>query len=150
VVLFVSEAVALAKKGKSLDKLPNSLPDVYASYLKRINPKIAGIEDGVGDDLMLRTAKALAKRALGSDYIPKEFTRDRGLQSLKTDVADLPSGIDPLRRLVANGMLLSREIGATTFFRFSLDPIAEFLASGSSYRQLRAQGDMSETTSLGQ
>jgi hypothetical protein len=43
VVLFVSDAVALVKNGKSLDELPNSLPDVYANYLRRINPKVDGI-----------------------------------------------------------------------------------------------------------
>src|SRR5208283_3463085 len=81
------------------------------------------------DEDLLRAAKALARLAVGSDHIPKEFTRADGLKCLKTDAPDLPAGVDPLRRLVDNGVLLSREIGATTSLRFALDPVAEFLAA---------------------
>ena len=129
VVLFVSDAVALVKQGRSLEELPKSLPDVYANYLRRINPKVPGMANGMGDEDMLTAAKALARLAVGSDYIPKEFTRSDGLKCLQTDAPDLPAGVDPLRRLVDNGVLLSREIGATTSLRFALDPVAEFLAA---------------------
>jgi hypothetical protein len=135
VVLFVSDAVALVRNGKSLDALPSSLPDVYANYLRRVNPKVHGIENGLDDETMLRTAKALARLALGSDYIPKEFSRDRGMQCLKSEAADIPAGIDPLLRLVANGVLLSKELGATTYLRFALDPVAEFLAAEAYFDQ---------------
>ena len=129
VVLFVSDAVALAKNRRSLDELPNSLPDVYARYLRRINPKTPGIGNSMSDGEMFRTAKALAKLALGADYIPKEFTDDRGRERIKVAVPELPSGIDPQNRLIANGVLISKDIGATTFLRFALDPVAEFLAA---------------------
>jgi hypothetical protein len=46
VVLFISDAVSLVKQGRSLEDLPKSLPDVYAKYLRRINPKVPGIEIG--------------------------------------------------------------------------------------------------------
>jgi hypothetical protein len=59
------------KAGRGLSELPTSLPDVYAHYLKSVNPKTPGVENGLPDDYMLRAAKMLAKLALGSDYIPK-------------------------------------------------------------------------------
>jgi hypothetical protein len=129
VVLFVSDAIALLKSGGSLDELPDSLPGVYANYLKRVNPKNPGIDNRMDDEAMLRAAKALAKFALGGDYVPKEFARQRGLEWLRTEAPDLPAGSNALSRLSANGVLLSREVGATTIYRFALDPIAEFLAA---------------------
>jgi hypothetical protein len=144
VVLFVSDAVALMKQRRSLDELPNSLPDVYANYLRRINPKVAGIENGMADEDMLRAAKALAKLALGTEYIPKEFTRDQGRQVLKTQVPDLPSAADPLKRLQANGVLISRDLGATTLLRFVFDPVAEFLAAEAYFDACEGQDDCLE------
>jgi photosystem II stability/assembly factor-like uncharacterized protein/RecA/RadA recombinase len=135
VVLFVSNAFAVAKNGKSMDGLPNSLPDVYADYLRRINPKVHGMENGISDELMLQTAKTLARLSLGDDYIPREFTHERARQSLKSEVSDIPAGIDPLRRLSDNGVLVSKAIGASTFLRFALDPVAEFLAAEAYFDQ---------------
>jgi hypothetical protein len=144
VVLFVSEAIALLEKGEGLEALPKSLPDVYANYLRRINPKVPGVENGVSDEDMFRATKILAELSLGSDCIPKEFARDRGLQRLKTGVPDSPVAIDPLCRLAANGVLLSHEDGATTFFRFILDQVAEFLAAEAHFDRCEGKVDCLE------
>ena len=121
VVLFVSDAVALVQQGRSLDELPQSLPDVYANYLRRINPKLPGMANCMGDEDMLRAAKALARLAVGTITFPKEFEHEDGLESLKTDAPNLHAAVS-LLRLVANGVLVSRE-GMTTFLRFALDPV---------------------------
>jgi hypothetical protein len=144
VVLFVSDAVAVVKEGRRLDELPKSLPDVYANYLRRINPKSPGLENGMSDEDMLTAAKALARLGVGSNYIPKEFTRADGLKCLKGDAPDLPAGVDPLRRLAANGVLLSKEMGATTFLRFALDPVAEFLAAEAHFDKCQGKADCLE------
>jgi hypothetical protein len=78
---------------------------------------------------MFQTAKALARLSLGGDYIPKEFTHERAQEWLKSEVSDIPAEVDPLQRLADNGVLLSKSIGATTFLRFCLDPVAEILAA---------------------
>jgi hypothetical protein len=139
VVLFVSDAVALVKSGKTLDELPDSLPDVYANYLRRINPKLPGVENRMADDLMLRAAKSLARLALGSDYIPKEFGSEPAREWLTNEVSVIPEGIDPLRRLEDNGVLLSKTIGATTFLQFALDPVAEYLAAEAHFDRCSGQ-----------
>jgi hypothetical protein len=146
VVLFVSDAVALVKEGHSLDELPKSLPDVYANYLRRINPQIPGLRDVMGDEEMLRAAKALAELSLRPNYIPKEFTRERGLEHLRTELPDLPAGVDPIRRLIDNGALRLRTVGATTLLRFALDPVAEFLAAEVIFD--RSEGDRESVAKL--
>jgi hypothetical protein len=129
VVLFVSDAVAQVKQGRSLEELPHNLPDVYANYLRRVNPKLPGTLNAMSDGDMLRVAKALARLALGSDFIPKEFTEEKGRAFLETEGPKMAAGIDPLRRLIDNGVLITRVRGATTYMRFALDPVAEFLAA---------------------
>jgi photosystem II stability/assembly factor-like uncharacterized protein len=146
VVLFVAEAVALAKRGRDLAELSKSLPDVYSNYMRRINPKTPGSDDFMTDDDVLTAAKVLAKLALRDDYFSKDFTRDKGNDALKLALNVLP-GVDPLRRLEANGVLLSRRLGATTFLRFSLDPVAEFLAAEAYIEDCEGKSDKLEELS---
>jgi hypothetical protein len=146
VVLFVAEAVALAKRGRDLAELSKSLPDVYSNYMRRINPKTPGSDDFMTDDDVLTAAKVLAKLALRDDYFSKDFTRDKGNDALKV-VLNVLSGVDPLRRLEANGVLLSRRLGATTFLRFSLDPVAEFLAAEAFIEDCEGKSDKLEELS---
>jgi hypothetical protein len=128
VVLFVVNAIRLIENNRSLDELPKSLPDVYSNYLRGTNPKMPGLNNGMSDEEMLQAAKALARLAIKKDYTPREFTRDQAVQCLK-HYSCLPSQVDPLQRLTANGVLLRKTVGATTVYRFALDPVAEFLAA---------------------
>ena len=129
VVLFVSSAIRLMKEKRNLDEIPNSLPAVYADYLRRLNPKIGGTPNSMTDEDMLAVAKVLAKLAVGNDYIPREFTREHGFERLRCEVSGLPKEVDPLKRLTDNGVLLFNWRGATAVYRFALDPVAEFLAA---------------------
>jgi len=89
----------------------------------------------MSDEQMLRAAKALARLALGNNYIPKEFTGERGRQWLEAEAPGLPPGIDAIGRLTSNGVLRANNLGATSFYRFSLDPVAEFLAAEAYFDQ---------------
>jgi hypothetical protein len=129
VMLFVSEAIRVFEENRPVDDLPKTMPDTYMQYLRRLNPKVIGLTNAMCDEDMLRVSKVLARLALGEDCIPKEFTRELAQECIKAEIPDLPQGLDPLRRLVANGVLLSKNVGGTTFFRFELDPIAEFLGA---------------------
>ena len=128
VILFVSSAIDLITSMRSLDEVPKSLPSIYSDYLRRINPKTTGVANAMSDADMLEAAKALAKFAIGSNYIPKEFTREQGTECVRSKVPVLAPQIDALQRLTDNGVLMFKWLGATATYRFALDPVAEFLA----------------------
>ena len=129
VILFVSSAVDLITNGRGLDEVPRSLPNIYTDYLRRINPKTFGVANAMSDEDMLAVAKALAKIAVGTNYIPKEFTREQATECIRATVHALPQQIDALQRLAGNGVLMFKWVGATGVYRFALDPVAEFLAA---------------------
>ena len=129
VILFVSSAIDLITNMRSLDEVPKSLPNIYTDYLRRVNPKTLGVANAMGDEDMLAVAKALAKIAIGSNYIPKEFTREQATECIRTNLPTLPQQIDPLQRLIGNGVLMFKWVGAKAIYRFALDPVAEFLAA---------------------
>ena len=129
VILFVTSAIDLIANMRSLDEVPKSLPNIYTDYLRRINPKTAGVANPMSDADMLTAAKALAKFAVGSNHIPKEFTREQGTECIRSKVPALPQQIDPLQKLTDNGVLMFKWLGATPTYRFALDPVAEFLAA---------------------
>jgi hypothetical protein len=82
----------------------------------------------LADDDLIFAARALESCSLGDDYIPKDFTRDRATEFLANAGwrAVLP---DPLKRLAENGVLTTRNVAGTTYYRFSFDPLAEYLAA---------------------
>jgi hypothetical protein len=101
--------------------------------LKRVNPKVQGLPNAMSDDEMLRTAKLLAKLAEGENFIPKGFSRDIAEPVLRAAVWTTSLKADPIKRLVENGVLIERAQGAAFYFRFVLDPVAEFLAADAYY-----------------
>ena len=129
VILFVTSAIDLITNMRSLDEVPKSLPNIYTDYLRRINPKTAGVANAMSDVDMLAAVKALAKFAVGSNHIPKEFNGQQATECIRSKVPALPQQIDPLAKLTDNGVLMFKWLGATPTYRFALDPIAEFLAA---------------------
>jgi hypothetical protein len=127
--LFVEQAIDFLSMGKTLDDLPTSLPEVYAQYLKQVNPKTGAASNSLSDEEMLKVAKTLGKLALHPNYVPKEFSPEAAREALKSDGWTSFDPIDPVERLQSNGVLFQREIGAYTRYRFALDPIAEFLGA---------------------
>ena len=127
--LFVEEAARLLKSGKALDNLPVSLPDVYFRHLRQVNPDDPSVPYFLPMEIMLGSSKLLGKLALQPDFIPKEFTRQQAVGALGAGGYSVTNSSDPLVRLTLNGVLFEMEGGIATKFRFSLDPIAEFLAA---------------------
>jgi photosystem II stability/assembly factor-like uncharacterized protein len=127
--LFVEQAVRIVREGKPLDDLPASLPEVYLRQLRLINPQDVNLTHFVEDDRMLKVAKALATTSLGSDFVPKEFTRSQALATLQAIGESVAVNCDPIRRLVLNGVLIEKAGGMNVRLRFALDPVAEFLAA---------------------
>jgi hypothetical protein len=127
--LFVEQAVRLLQAGKTLDQLPLSLPDVYFQHLRQVNPTDPSVPHFLDVDRMLSAAKLLGKLALGQDYIPKEFSKEQAIAALAAGGEMVTAASNPLVRLKLNGVLLEKAGGFVTRFRFSLDPMAEFLAA---------------------
>ena len=69
--LFVEQAVQLVRAGKQLHDLPVSLPGVYFQHLRLVNPQDPGLPHFVANDRLVKVAKAIAKTALGGDFIPR-------------------------------------------------------------------------------
>lgn len=127
--LFVEQAVRLLQSGKTLDNLPLSLPDVYFRHLRQVNPDDPSVPHFLDGDRMLSVSKLLGKLAIGQDFIPKEFSKQQAVAALVAGGEAVTNSSDPIIRLTLNGVLLEKPGGLVTKFRFSLDPIAEFLAA---------------------
>jgi hypothetical protein len=94
-----------------------------------VNPQDTTLLHFVDDDRMLKVAKILAKTALGSDYIPKEFNRSEAVAALLAVSEPVTAGCDPIKRLALNGVLIEKPGGLNVRLRFAFDPIAEILAA---------------------
>jgi photosystem II stability/assembly factor-like uncharacterized protein len=127
--VFVDEAVRLIREGRPLDELPRSLPEAYFRSLEKVNPKTPGAKNAMTDEAMLRAAKLLGKLATGSDFIPKEFSMQSARESLRAAGWTDPEKLDPVQRLIDNGVLVEKKRGGFHVLRFELDPIAEFLSA---------------------
>jgi hypothetical protein len=129
VKLFVEQAVALVREGKSIDDLPVSLPEVYFRHLRLVNPQDPALPHYIHNDRMVKVAKTLAKTALGANFIPKEFTRSAALAALSSAGETVTAACDPVERLKLNGILKEKQGGMDVQLRFELDPVAEILAA---------------------
>jgi len=139
--LYVDKAVALAQTGEPLEKLPVSIPDVYFDFLRSVNPQGPGVANALSNEQMLRAAEVLGKLALEPDFVPKELARSVARERLVAHGWDEPEKLDPLQRLLDNGILLQREAGIEELLRFVLDPIAEMLAAMAWARELAKSPD---------
>ncbi|HKV40084.1 MAG TPA: hypothetical protein VJX67_12795, partial [Blastocatellia bacterium] len=63
------------------------------------------------------------------DFIPKEFSQDTARERLQAAGWIDPDKLDPLQRLIDNGVVREKTRGAFYRVRFELDPIAEFLSA---------------------
>jgi len=139
--LFVEDARRLIRAGLPLDELPLSIPDVYFRYLEQVNPNQPPNQPPVPNFMtnpeMLKAAMLLAKLALGDNFIPKEFFRDDASELLKENGWAEPHKLDPVQRLIDNGILKEWTGGGFSRLRFVLDPIAENLAAAHYVRACR-------------
>jgi hypothetical protein len=135
--LFVEDARRLIRAGLPLDELPLSIPAVYFRYLEQVNPNQPQAPNFMTNLEMRKAAMLLAKVALGDDFIPKDFFRDDATGLLKENGWAEPQKLDPVQRLIDNGILMEKTVGGFSRLRFVLDPIAENLAAAYYVRMCR-------------
>jgi hypothetical protein len=123
--IAVDEAAALRKAGSPASKLAASIPRLIENYLKSLNPSDAG-QDCLTHDAMLRAAQLAAALELGTQYRPRSFSRTEAEDYFAANKWDITISPDPLRRLIANGVLVDEGAG---YMRFRLDPVAEYVAA---------------------
>jgi hypothetical protein len=90
---------------------------------------------------MSKAAMLLAKLALGDNFIPKEFFRDDATALLKENGWGDPQKLDPVQRLIDNGILKEWTAGGFSRLRFVLDPIGENLAAAHYVRTCRRDAE---------
>lgn len=123
--LYVDKAIELVRKGTTLDNLPPSIPEVYFEFLRSVNPP-----GGMTDSDMLRACEVLAELALMKGFVPHEILRSEAHEALAAAEWKEPGQPDSiLRRLRDNGVLQETNVGTEVLLRFTLDPVAEFLAA---------------------
>jgi hypothetical protein len=126
--LFVDNAISQMQNQAGLDTLPNSVPETFLAYLRRVNPQAPETPDYVANEKMIHAARVLGWCSLQEHFIPRDFSRNLGESEVRKagwwdDKADV------IARLVANGILEQHDIGGNQFLRFGLDPLAEYLAA---------------------
>ena len=87
------------------------------------------MENRLADEEMLRASEALGRLSLGNNFVPQEFSRDEAREILAAMGWKEPDKLDPLQRLIDNGVVIEKSAAATMILRFALDPVAEFLAA---------------------
>jgi photosystem II stability/assembly factor-like uncharacterized protein len=136
VTLFVDSAINLEQSGAGLDDLPRDVPEIFMSYLRRV--RTAGASDAklASEEEFGRAARALARCSLGPHLVPGDFSLDEAIAAL--DGIGLASRADVLVEAMASGAVLDRRLtGGMTLFRFSLDPVAEYLTAIQAVSELR-------------
>jgi hypothetical protein len=129
VKLYVDRAVEAKRAGASLDDLPRSIPELHFAYLQRVNPQDLAAANRLSDEDMLRAAEPLGRLSLGEDLVPREFLKSAARTTLSALGWDDPSKLDPIARLIENGVLREATAGTDNLLRFTLDPTAEFLTA---------------------
>jgi hypothetical protein len=128
VTLFVDSAFRRVMDRMPFEGMPDAVPEVFIDYLRRLNSSQALSDTAISDDVFIRAAQALAIVSLGKNLIPQDFSVDDARAILKQDGAAVGEDL-LLGRLVSCGVLEKRTPGGYAVLRFSLDPVAEYLAA---------------------
>jgi len=122
VKLYVEQMV-VRKEHPERGRLPDSIPDLFLSYLNTLN---ANRQPEDPDDYTVRqSAKTIAWESLRQQYHPIAVRED--LLRAALEKSGNPS--EMLRYLTEKLQILQRTEGLLEFLQFSLDPVAEFLAA---------------------
>lgn len=138
ITLFTDQAVELRRRGLGLEALPPSVPEIIVEHLRRTNPQGPEVPNRVADETLVRAARVLANSSLADHFVPRDFFHDDALAQLRQTVGDVDAD-RIIRRLADNGVIQVRDRGGIVMLRFTLDPIAEYLAA--LYRIEACRGD---------
>ncbi|HZX33525.1 MAG TPA: hypothetical protein VFF03_19395, partial [Rhodocyclaceae bacterium] len=131
VELIADTALLLFKEGKGLEELPNSVPDIYFSYVRHLLRFQEAGEDAAADgaaQALLDAAYALAIASVGERFSPQAFSRNRVMAAQKGN--SVLAEAQTFAALEKAGLLQSPvQVGNDAMYRFLLDPVAEYLAA---------------------
>jgi hypothetical protein len=127
VTLFVESAVRRTVEGRSLDDMPEVVPEVFVDYLRRLNASPRS-DAPVSDEAFIRAAQTVAAVSLGQNLVPQDFSPEDATKVLKHDSSKEHATI-LLNRLIASGVIERRTPGGHVILRFNRDPAAEYLAA---------------------
>jgi MlaD protein/NACHT domain len=139
VTLFVQSAIDRAAEGRSLDEMPDAVPEVFIDYLRRLNSGGAQATTAVPDNIFIEAAQILASVSLGPNLLPQDFLeQDASDRLAKGGMAERAQIL--VDRLVSSGLIERRLRAGRRILRFSLDPAAEYLAAIHKIFELKAAG----------
>jgi len=127
VTLFVESALRRTVDGRSLDDMPEEVPEIFVDYLRRLNAS-PNPDAPVSDDAFIRAAQTVATVSLGKNLVPQDFTPEEASEALKQETTAEQADV-LLKRLIASGVIERRTPGGHVILRFNLDPAAEYLAA---------------------
>jgi hypothetical protein len=117
--LYANQLIASKEKSEDSRLLPENIPDLMLQYLNQLNRK-----EGRMDDRAVRTAaKIIAWECLRNTYQPTPAKMDAVLQALGGDAAE-----DKIKYIEEKLQFIQVLGVARDRVKFSLDPLAEYLA----------------------
>jgi HEAT repeat protein len=118
-----AEQMIASKEQSSNNDAPRNLPDLMLDYASNINESVQA--DRKDTRAVLRVAKVVAWECLKKTFRPTAAKRDDGLKALKKE----PDGDAMLEYLEKRLQLIQTAGAGKDVIWFSLDPLAEYLAS---------------------
>lgn len=78
---MIEEAIDLEKRGRALEDLSGSIPEIHFRYLDRVNTSNEAIHF-LPNDSMRRASAMIAAWALNESYVPRDFLRSTAQAAL--------------------------------------------------------------------
>lgn len=120
--LYAEQIIALKERALGA-RLPESIPDLMLSYLNEINRGATSTDPQ--DREVHRIARIIAWRCVSPSFRPRTASR----VTVSGDLAEIGASEQVLLYLEAKLRLIQTVGPAREEFRFSLDPVAEYLAA---------------------
>jgi hypothetical protein len=139
VTLFMNSAVQRVLDDQSLDDMPEVIPEIFIDYLRRLNAGAMGGDMAVADEVYSRAAQVLARVSVAARLVPQDFAPGAAIQALENEHLRQEE-MKLIERLVASGLLERRMPGGILVLRFTLDPVAEYLAAIDQLHRLQGAG----------
>jgi photosystem II stability/assembly factor-like uncharacterized protein len=146
VKLIVENALSNASHYKDVTRLiesiPAHIPQVYYTYLLRMNPTHATASNFLHDYQVIDVAESMAKLSLNEKFEPGDF-KESAVRELLSKNPQY-NGIDVVQRFIDNNIITKRQSLGNFYLRFNLDTLAEYLAASRLYDEYHAIGRVEE------